>query len=571
MPASILNNSYYTVDNELGPWTFSHNNDGEDVVVAVILTRAVTLSDNTITVTYGGQDLTLLEESSYLHTYDSYVGFFYKDGALAGTNNVIVSDSSDQVASGPYGQLTCTSVSGLTGVVSDTLGNTGDSLNYNCSASLIVPNEALILGAASLVPSPTSVTAVSPFGFLSTGSVNSGNAFSNQYCYGQVYPLPNEGTNEYTINADNIQRAWVFIVLEPTNLGPASSPTISPSAGDYSTSQNIIITAVEGDSIKYSTDGTDPSGETPVISPVQFVLAKGYYDIRAIANGDGYTDSVEATRSINIFEFSNSILKTIVSKEVIPLYINCGGTEPLPDTTIQRDWDSDRNFVEGNYAHFNTSVQGHYNSELFQYNRNWWQADLQLRKRGLYLFPNILDGDYGIHMGFAEQAYGSDEDPVNDQSGVGKRIFDITINDVVVESNLDIFYEVGKHAALVKEYTTAARSNRGITIEFDASVDTPTVSYIYIYKLIPQVYQVFPTQCYNGDVLRAYINADEQKVSNIYIIENLDLNNIPDDLEELRPLFREQQIVKRKEYVIYFKVNTTTNFVPINVFLDYDD
>src|SRR5208283_2524548 len=94
---------------------------------------------------------------------------------------------------------------------------------------------------------------------------------------------------------DNVKK----LVDSPTN-GQAIPPVFSPPAGNYATSQSVVIsTTTPGAKIFYTTDGSTPTSTTgtlyagPVNVPVNTTL-------KAIAYQAGWTDSPVVTASYSI-------------------------------------------------------------------------------------------------------------------------------------------------------------------------------------------------------------------------------------------------------------------------------
>jgi uncharacterized repeat protein (TIGR03803 family) len=120
------------------------------------------------------------------------------------------------------------------------------------------------------------------------GSVSvSASVTLNAIAYESGYTDSNVGTANYVIN-----------------LPPAATPTFSPSAGTYTSAQNVTITsATSGASIAYTTDGSTPT-EThgTLLSNGGSVSVSANTTLNAMAFASNYTDSSAATANyiINI-------------------------------------------------------------------------------------------------------------------------------------------------------------------------------------------------------------------------------------------------------------------------------
>ena len=75
--------------------------------------------------------------------------------------------------------------------------------------------------------------------------------------------------------------------------GPAEAPALSPSPGDYTSDLAVTITAATaGSTIHYTTDGTEPSTESPVYdTPIEVAGDGAEMTIRAVAVADGFLES----------------------------------------------------------------------------------------------------------------------------------------------------------------------------------------------------------------------------------------------------------------------------------------
>ncbi len=77
----------------------------------------------------------------------------------------------------------------------------------------------------------------------------------------------------------------------------------------------------------------------------------------------------------------------------------------------------------------------------------------------------IPDGEYTVNLYFAELWFGATG---GGSGGVGSRVFDVNIEGVLAEDNLDIFAEVGADAMLMKTHTVTVTGGV-LNIDFDSS------------------------------------------------------------------------------------------------------
>ena len=93
-------------------------------------------------------------------------------------------------------------------------------------------------------------------------------------------------------------KAWI---LSEGYFPTVATPTITPAAGEYTTEQTVNITADAGTTIHYTTDGSEPTYQSPVYSG-PFTVGEGTTTIKAIAVKEGlYNNSevAEATYTIS--------------------------------------------------------------------------------------------------------------------------------------------------------------------------------------------------------------------------------------------------------------------------------
>ncbi|NOY08994.1 MAG: hypothetical protein GXP33_09145 [Spirochaetes bacterium] len=115
-------------------------------------------------------------------------------------------------------------------------------------------------------------------------------------------------------------------------------PEFSPAAGTYSTAQTVSITSQTADaSIRYTTDGTDPSETkgTPYSSPV---LISATTTIKAIAYKEGMTASEIASGSytINIptgTTFSGKVIDSVTGTGIAGVQVEFGSSKTSTDSS----------------------------------------------------------------------------------------------------------------------------------------------------------------------------------------------------------------------------------------------
>lgn len=145
---------------------------------------------------------------------------------------------------------------------------------------------------------------------VSTGSKNywSFTADGTGYTVAAV----DRGTNNVNIQYNNgtfrcYSSATKIILLEIGNVSAitCATPSFSPSAGSYTSTQNVTIsTETVGATIHYTTDGTDPTSSSPTYtSPISVSTTQ---TIKAIAVKDGANDSSVGSARYVLFDHAGT-------------------------------------------------------------------------------------------------------------------------------------------------------------------------------------------------------------------------------------------------------------------------
>ncbi len=153
--------------------------------------------------------------------------------------------------------------------------------------------------------------------------------------------------------------------------------------------------------------------------------------------------------------------------ETAPYRIDCGGEDDWYDKQ-GIGWQSDSHWYGGSLAGSTVAITGTENQVLFQSERwaNPKEGDL------MYEF-GLEPGDYSVRLHFAE--------PWDVAKGVGKRIFNVKINNKVVLDHFDIFAEGGYAKEVIKEIPwTATGANAKAQILFENVVHEAKIDAIEI-------------------------------------------------------------------------------------------
>jgi lysophospholipase L1-like esterase len=149
-----------------------------------------------------------------------------------------------------------------------------------------------------------------------------------------------------------------------------------------------------------------------------------------------------------------------------PAFDESGGThweadKPYPQGT----WDYGKwGYVGGNTATTTSPISGTDNDALYQSER-WGISEFKV---------DVPVGTYTVRLHFVEMAHTSS----------GSRVFDVKIEGQTVLSNLDIFAEVGRNAALVKTFQVQVNDGT-LNVSFVPKVEDPEIAGIEVFQGSP--------------------------------------------------------------------------------------
>ena len=149
--------------------------------------------------------------------------------------------------------------------------------------------------------------------------------------------------------------------------------------------------------------------------------------------------------------------------------VHCGGTAFVD--VHGHAWQADAQFSGGEAAEIPSTILGTDIPQLYQTER-WNNPNNPMT----YSFK-VLPGDYKVNLHFAEiwdQAFFS-----------GARVFNVSINGTVVNSDLDVFAQVGADAALIIDKLTTAGSDSLITIGFENKAGNAKIAGIEVLPVNP--------------------------------------------------------------------------------------
>jgi hypothetical protein len=155
------------------------------------------------------------------------------------------------------------------------------------------------------------------------------------------------------------------------------------------------------------------------------------------------------------------------------------GTTPPPTTIIRLNaggpdytdglgqlWAADNGFNTGSLWSTSSAISGTTDDALYQTER--WDPDDTTELEYAFTVPN---GVYDINLLFADIA--------SNTWGIGNRVFDVEIEGVLLNDNLDIFAEAGALAALTKSHTVSVTDGQ-LNIRFLHVTEDPKISAIEI-------------------------------------------------------------------------------------------
>jgi hypothetical protein len=229
-------------------------------------------------------------------------------------------------------------------------------------------------------------------------------------------------------------------------------PQISPDGGAFSPSVTVTITdATPGATIRYTTDGSDPTASSPVykgaftLTDSATVKAKGYRN--------GYAASLIASATFTL------------DASVLVYAINSGGGA-APPFVADIHYDTGNTFITGSVVDVSQVTDP---APLAVYQSERWGNAFN------YTLPNLKpNAPYKVRLHFAEIYW----------TNQGQRVFNVAINGTQVLGNFDIVAEAGSSLkAIIREFTTHADANGNIVIAYTTIVDNAKSSGIEVLAL----------------------------------------------------------------------------------------
>ncbi|MEO9870996.1 ThuA domain-containing protein [Ekhidna sp.] len=257
--------------------------------------------------------------------------------------------------------------------------------------------------------------------------------------------------DEFSFNPSDVvieDLSFINCPTEPINVGDTIDLDVLITPGN-TTNQTIAFTASDGLSVDFL------SGEFIASEP-------GEITVTATSFSDG---SVFDQCAITISDTIPAPLPAIIR-------INAGGPSiSYGDSTFITD-----DFFAGNgksYVNNSiTNILGTSQDDIYKTERST-NANLQSFS---YDIP-VTNGEYSINLHFAEIYFGATG---GGAGGVGKRVFDVTVEGQPVLIDFDINAEVSPMTALIETYSTIV-TDEELNLTFSATVNQPKVSAIEVY------------------------------------------------------------------------------------------
>ena len=203
-------------------------------------------------------------------------------------------------------------------------------------------------------------------------------------------------------------------------------------------------------SSKFINDVCKAAWQVVLKNGTNVVVAKSFFNKKTIS------DTFSIIYNAYAKEFTSN-LPTTSSKSLLPsLFINCGSNAQFKDDQ-KNIWLEDKAYTKGSFGYINgepsfISLKGKITNTDKQPLLYTYLNDIKEYKL------DVPQGSYSITMFFAEPEYHE----------AGKRVFEVSINQTKVLSNLDLYKEAGYCTSYSKKLIINVKENEGLTIKFEA-------------------------------------------------------------------------------------------------------
>ena len=353
----------------------------------------------------------------------------------------------------------------------------------NLQLSLIAQVDNAKLSAISITDSTPAPAAFLQPGSLSLGSLNPGD--SSQ-------------ASSYLVN-----QAGQNLIIDSVTLGGTHS-------SDFKVLGISTLSVNDGDSATLSVQ-FKPQGSTPGQRTAQLkVWSNSLAQPLVLALNGTLTCPVAGTtcddgdpNTINDVEDGNCNCtgNPIQNNPAFSLYINSGGGAYT--SLSGKNFTADQYFTGGSASGTSSSIANTSDDPLYQ--------DMRFRNEMVYEIPVPQNGQYNVTLHWAEKWAGA--------FTVGKRVFDVYMENQLVESNLDVFAQAGALTALVKTFTVSV-SDGILNIEGIASSNNAFFSAVEVESVGSVTPPALPTPRLLSDNLNLGSLTVGQKDSSLFFVIN---------------------------------------------------
>ena len=199
-------------------------------------------------------------------------------------------------------ELTMSGYQGTAGTVAFSVTNPGSIASNTVNVTFVTP--------IAVTPATASVALGGSKTFSAGGQTVTWSASAGSITSGGVFTAPTAMPSSATVTITATGGAGQTGAAKVTLTEPAvTAPTFSPPAGTYSTTQNVSISSTSGASIRYTTDGSNPTETVGTLYSTAFPVA-GSTTVKAIAFKSGMADSAVVSAAY--------VIKAAVSITVSP-------------------------------------------------------------------------------------------------------------------------------------------------------------------------------------------------------------------------------------------------------------
>lgn len=272
-------------------------------------------------------------------------------------------------------------------------------------------------------------------------------------------------------------------VVDPTNANTTIEAT-SPAIADGTETSTVTVTLADTNGSAFTSSG----GTVVLVSTGDAVISS------VTDNGNGTYSATVTNTTAETVTISGTLAGTAITDtaeiifEPIPdatestepvgptlIKINCGGDE----ITIGSDTFLADQFFDGPtnifVNEFLTEVADTELDELFLTER---VTTFPMSTSPFSYKIPVSNGTYTVKLYWAEVYWGVHPDGIN--GGVGSRVFSVTMEDMPIVTDIDLFEELGAATADTRMYDIEVTDGE-LTIVFQSTVDRPKISAIEIF------------------------------------------------------------------------------------------